>query len=180
MRTSAIRLVVIVVAGLLLLGLAPPAAQRATGRALIAPSANQTRVFQQGNNGYSGASDTWISMAGWGTPPQNTVNYGQHQTLIVSRDGGEKSLLRFDLSSIPTTSAVLSATLSLYNTTPSSLDGNAKFARRIQLFQILKDWDEGNQVASPINAAGKHGPNGDRANLGAYGNTAEASKSAQE
>lgn len=33
----------------------------------------------------------------------------------------------------------------------------------MQLYRVLKDWDEGNQAASPINASGKHGATGDYA-----------------
>lgn len=124
---------------------------------------DQTRVFQQGLNGYAGVRDTWVSMADWDTPKQHTVNYGQNENLILSRDGGENPLLRFDLSAIPANSAIRSATLSLYNITHSSYSGTRDFIRRIRLFTVLRDWDEGNQVNSPIDAAGKHGATGDHA-----------------
>lgn len=126
-----------------------------------APTAEQTRVFQQGLNGYTGVRDSWVSTLDWDTPKQYTVNYGQNTGLTLSRNDGENPLLRFDLSSIPANSAVLSATLSLYNTTQSSYSGTRHFARRMRLFAVLRDWDEGNQVESPINAAGKHGVTGD-------------------
>lgn len=157
MRAAAIRLVMIGVAGLLLAGLAPHAVQVAEGRAGVAPAAVQTVVLQRGLNGYNGVADTWIS------PSENTLNYGQNGTLILNRNGRDNPLLRFALSGIPNTSAVLSATLTLYNTSPSSLGGGDEFARRIELFQVLTDWDEGNQIASPIDASGKHGATGDRA-----------------
>jgi hypothetical protein len=124
---------------------------------------SQTRLLQQGLNGYTGVRDTWISTAGWDTPPQYTVNYGQNEGLVLSRDGGENPLLRFDLSSIPAHSTVISASLALYNTSQSSLDGRDNFARRVQLFPVLRDWDEGNQAASPVDGAGKHGATGDQA-----------------
>ncbi len=156
----------IVWAGLLLLGvlLAPaggPALAPTSVFAPAAPAAAHTQVFQSGLAGYTGARDTWVSRLDWDTTPQYTVNYGQNTGLELSRDGGDNPLLRFDVSAIPPNSAVLSATLSLYNTTRSSYSGTKDFSRRIELFRVLADWDEGNQVASPIDAAGKHGATGD-------------------
>ncbi|MBI3959272.1 MAG: DNRLRE domain-containing protein, partial [Chloroflexi bacterium] len=127
------------------------------------PSSVQTRVFRQGLASYTGVRDTWISAAAWDTPPQHTVNYGQNQMLLVSRDGGDNPLLRFDVSAIPSHSAVISATLSLSNTTRSSISGSQDFARRVLLYAVLRDWDEGNQTASPINASAKRGATGDQA-----------------
>jgi hypothetical protein len=126
-------------------------------------ASTETRVFQQGLDGYAGVRDTYVSEADWETPRQHTVNYGQNERLMLTRDGDDNPLLRFDLSSIPSNSAVLSATLSLYNTTPSSISGTRPFVRRVQVFRILRDWDEGNQVQSPIDMPGKHGATGDNA-----------------
>jgi hypothetical protein len=128
-----------------------------------APAAAQTKTFQQGRDGYTGVRDTWVSRLDWATPKQYTVNYGQNASLELSRSGGDNPLLRFDLAAIPPNSAIVSATLSLYNTTRASFSGTKDFARRIELFRVLRGWDEGNQVASPINAAGKHGATGDHA-----------------
>lgn len=127
------------------------------------PAGTETRVFQQGLDGYTGVRDTWVSMAEWDTPPQHTVNYGQNEILMVNLGGDDNPLLRFDVSGIPPNSAIESATLSLYNTTQSSYSGTRDFARRIELFGVLRDWDEGNQVASPIDGPGKHGATGDHA-----------------
>lgn len=120
-------------------------------------------VLQQGLNGYAGVTDTWISSLDWDNPPQHTVNYGQNEELVLSRDGGENPVLRFDLSGIPSNSAVTSAVLWLYNTTRSSSSGTGSYARRINLHRVLQDWDEGNQAASPIDSRGKHGATGDDA-----------------
>ena len=158
-RTATICLLLIMFVYPLDFGLLPPASYAVAQT----PQANQTRVLRQGLNGYSGVGDTWISSATWDTPPQVTVNYGQNETLVLSRDGGENPLLRFDLSSIPSHSAIISASLSLYNTTQSSMDGSADFARRVKLFGMMRDWDAGNQVASPINGAGKRGATGENA-----------------
>ena len=123
----------------------------------------QTRIFQQGADGYAGLRDTWVSASDWAAPPQHTVNYGINPALTLSRDGDDNPLLRYDLSAIPANSAILTATLSLYNTSQSSLSGTKAFARRVKAFAVLRDWDEGNQVDSPINGSGKHGATGDNA-----------------
>ena len=51
---------------------------------------------------------------------ENNVNYGQNPVLTLLRDGHANPLLRFVLTNIPPNSAIVSATLSLHNTTPSS------------------------------------------------------------
>lgn len=120
------------------------------------PANNQTLTLQLGNAGYSGVRDTWISSDSWDNPPQYGVNYGQNGQLQVNR--GDSPLLRFDLSAIPSSSQVISATLYLYGVTSGQL-----LPRRVNLFRVLKDWDEGTEINSPINAAGKHGATGDHA-----------------
>jgi len=144
----------------------PQIALPAVGVASPAPdwaAAVQTWVFQQGVDGYTGLQDTWVSANDWASPPQHTVNYGINPVLTLSRDGDDNPLLRYDLAAIPANSAILTATLSLYNTSQSSLSGTKTFARRVEAFVVLKDWDEGNQVDSPINGPGKHGATGDNA-----------------
>jgi hypothetical protein len=123
----------------------------------------QTRIFQQGADGYTGLRDTWISANDWAAPPQHTVNYGINPLLTLSRNGDDNPLLRYDLAVIPANSAVLTATLSLHNTSQSSLSGTKNFARRVEAFAVLRDWDAGNQIESPINGTGKHGATGDKA-----------------
>ncbi|MBN1812056.1 MAG: DNRLRE domain-containing protein [Anaerolineae bacterium] len=117
--------------------------------------ADQTHVFQQGLDGYTGASDTWISTQDWGDPDQYTCNYGQNEDLTLERNGRNNPLLHFDLSSIPSNSSVVSATLSLYNTTSSALP------RYVQAFRVLLEWEEGNLVNAPILAHGNYGATGD-------------------
>ena len=131
---------------------------------LVEPSygVNKTIVLQEGLNGYTGVRDTFINIDDYGTPPQHTVNYGQHTELYLERSGYSNPLIRFDLTGISANSVIISATLSLYNTTQSG-NGTRDFKRRINLFKTLRDWDEGNQVNSSIDAAGKHGATGDKA-----------------
>lgn len=120
-------------------------------------------VLQQGLAGYAGVRDTWVSRQDWDHPPQHLVNYGLNQELTLSRDGGDNPLLSFDVGAVPGNSAVISATLYLYNTTASSYSGSRDFVRRIELHRVLRPWDEGNQIASPVDAPGKHGATGDLA-----------------
>ncbi|HIJ35994.1 MAG TPA: DNRLRE domain-containing protein, partial [Deltaproteobacteria bacterium] len=118
-----------------------------------------TLVLQQGLEGYAGVKDTWISANDWESPPQDTRNYGQNNILLLERNGGNNPLLRFDLGSIPVNSKVVSAVLSLYNRTHSG-SGGQDYVRRVRLYGVLVDWDEGNQVDSPINVIGAHGATG--------------------
>ncbi|MFH1176040.1 MAG: DNRLRE domain-containing protein [Acidobacteriota bacterium] len=124
---------------------------------------NRELTLQQGHDGYAGVRDTFISGLDWDTPQQHIVNYGQSEELALSRDGGDNPLLRLELGAIPANSTVTSARLWLYNTTGSSFSGQRSFPRRVDLFRVLHEWDEGNQVASPIDAVGKHGATGDNA-----------------
>lgn len=126
--------------------------------ASVATPATRTLVLRQGHNGYTGVRDTWVSQLDWDTPPQHTVNYGANPLLVLSRDEGDNPLLRFDLSAIPPNSSVSSATLRLHNSTFS-----AGLGRVVRAHRVLRDWDEGNQVASPVDATGKHGATGDNA-----------------
>jgi len=66
-------------------------------------------VFQQGLNGYSGVTDTWINLY------DPNLNFNGETKLLVLGTEGIKSLVRFDLSSIPAGARITSATLSLYN-----------------------------------------------------------------
>jgi hypothetical protein len=62
-------------------------------------------VFQHGVNGYTGAQGTYFDYSG---------GYNQSSYLYVGADGAVKSLLRFELSSIPTTASVSEASLAVY------------------------------------------------------------------
>ncbi len=66
-------------------------------------SAVQTRIFQEGADGYTGLADTWISANDWADPPQHTVNYGLNPALTLSRDGDDNPLLRYDSPPFPAT-----------------------------------------------------------------------------
>lgn len=152
MKSFLMRFVILVVA-LGVLG-APAFAQERPAQ----PQGAQTAIFQQGADGYSGVRDTYVSRLTWDSPPQVTRNYGQNSALVVDRDGGSNPLIAFDLTSIPPNAAVLSATLELYNTVDSPT-----LARRIELFGVVRAWDEGTEVDGPVNAPGEHGATGNNA-----------------
>lgn len=74
-------------------------------------------VFQQGTNGYSGASDTFIN--GWSAD----TNYGSSTTLAVRSGDWMAGLFRFDVSSIPAHATVTQAVLSVYVASRSNTNG---------------------------------------------------------
>jgi hypothetical protein len=74
---------------------------------LSLPAHAQSSVFQQGANGYTGVSDTYLDKF------SPTANRGSSY-LVVRQYGEYKSLLRFDLASIQVGAAVSSAILDLY------------------------------------------------------------------
>jgi len=130
------------------------------GLAGAALATEQTLVLQQDLDGYTGVRDTFVDPQDWGTPPQYSRNYGLAEELTVTRNGRGNPLISFDLSAIPGHSMIVSATLSLYNLTPSS-SGGQSLARRVRLHRVLADWDEGNQVSFPIDNPGEHGATAD-------------------
>lgn len=118
-----------------------------------------TLVLQQGLDGYVGTSDTFISTHDWATPAQYLLNYGVRDVVTLSRNAGDNPLIAFDLSAIPSNSLVVSATLEWYNQTASSQG----YTRRIEVFQVLQAWDEGNLDGGEIDSPGDHGATGEYA-----------------
>jgi len=97
-----------------------------------APLALQTCTFQQGFDGYVGTTDT--TLVDW----LPDVNNGSAEILDTVRDRRTVSLLRFDLSSIPSNSAVESAQLSLYLTYSDA----GTQTRPAQVHSMLGPWVE--------------------------------------
>lgn len=86
--------------------------------------------LQEGNQGYTGASDTWLDA--W-IP---TTNYGSASTLSLRTDGVAKGLLRFDLTGIlPKNVEILAANLKLY------ADAGGP-AMTVNLHPLLRPWSE--------------------------------------
>jgi len=90
------------------------------------PALAQTTVtFQQGKNGYSGAMDTYIDQFMptdfYGGVERIEVRYYDDGTGLSEK---QNALIRFDVSSIPSTATVTSAKLTLYNIRANSNGAN--------------------------------------------------------
>jgi uncharacterized repeat protein (TIGR01451 family) len=85
----------------------------------------------------SASKDTWINAL------STTLNYGVSTTMNIDRQGGglgeERSLLQFDLSSIPAGAIITSAQLRLTKT------GGATASQNIGVYRVTSAWDEGTQ-----------------------------------
>lgn len=119
-----------------LMSLWPPAQLRAQA---------MTQTFQEGANGYAGATDT--KFYNWSA----TGNYGNHESLEHSTSRSTTSLLRFDLSSVPAESTVAAAQISLYL---KWSDAAANQTRTAQLHRLLVDWVE-QEATYQVRAAGQ-------------------------
>lgn len=95
----------------------------------------ETLVLQNGANGYTGCTDTYLIMnsaAAQGTKDKLEVE-GYHCAACID----ERLLIKFDLSSISKTAQVTKATLSLYSTAQPR-PGSAT----VNVYTISKAWDE--------------------------------------
>lgn len=96
------------------------------------------KEFQQGvspDSSYAGV-DTFISCGVFGG--DCTSNFGGYTELRINNDGRQKTLLRFDVSSIPRGSIVESATLSLWQNTYKK---NDLFSIRVGVYKVLRHWE---------------------------------------
>lgn len=82
--------------------------------------------------------DTYLSSE-LETIDYRTYNYGASTSLSI--EGGKHSLLRFDVSAIPASATIVSASLRLA-VSGSSLHG------AIDVNRVLEDWDEGTQAGA--------------------------------
>jgi hypothetical protein len=85
--------------------------------------------FQHGSGGYTGDAATYFDGSGSG---YNTSPY-----LRVNSDGSQKSLLRFDVSSIPITDTIDVATLRMHPKSRTNSNGLTLAAN-----QVLADWTD--------------------------------------
>ena len=95
---------------------------------LVGPTPVKT-TFQRGAGGYTGNVATYFDGSGSG--------YNSSAHLRVSADNYTKSLLRFDVSSIPITDTVAEAVLRVYPQTRSNANGLTVAAHR-----VLADWND--------------------------------------
>jgi hypothetical protein len=113
--------------------------QSPVGFALPTPAPSPTprvAIFQQGNGGYQGASDTYI------VSYESTIGHGTGavgQKLVVYPPSSmlTSSLLRFNLGSVPTHARVTGASLRLYGAT---FVGSAN-TMCLEAYPLLRDWD---------------------------------------
>ncbi len=92
----------------------------------LMPPAPVKATFQRGVNGYTGNQAAWFDAVGGNN---NTAE------LLVGQNGIAKSLLKFDVATIPITATVDEATLQLYYTSRSN--GNTL---RLGAQRVLVDW----------------------------------------
>jgi hypothetical protein len=97
-------------------------------------------ILQQGVSGYLGCQDARII----GESKDQNTNWGSHEALPVGNFSSirpVRSLIRWDLSSLPANSQIHSAELMLYcNEVPDSTP------RTIRAFRLLRNWTEGNTI----------------------------------
>jgi len=98
----------------------------------VQPGVPKTLTLQPGVDGYQGLTDTYLNA--W-SPGDNFGN--EHRFLVRSRDF-MFGLMKFDLSALPTTSRVTTATLQVYQYNRSNPAPITLAAHR-----VLRPWDEG-------------------------------------
>ena len=107
-----------------------------------------TATFQQGISGYTGTTDTYIT-----SPPTDTVNHDADGALNLkwyAAENRSNTLVRFDVSSIPSGAIVVSATLTLV---PSTLIFGAPF--NVSSYPLKRNWIE-NQATWNIYSTGNN------------------------
>ena len=125
-----------------------------------------TVTFQKGvspSAAYTGVTDSFISRFGEADPE---TNYGISPTLSLRNNDYKAGLLRFDVSSVPASASILSATLSVHvygSTNLNPLD--------VQAYRMLRAWSETGvtwnraSAGTPWAAAGANGIGADRDDL---------------
>jgi len=88
-------------------------------------------IFQQAYLGYTGVTDTHISV--W----EPTSNFGGSVTLLVRQGDVRSALVRFDLSALPAGATIQQARLGLYALERSNPNGMT-----ISVYRVLRSWAE--------------------------------------
>jgi len=97
---------------------------------IIAAGGQQNVTFQDGVNGYAGTTDAWLNS------DYPTTNYGADQTAHLQYSTQDRQVHRFDVSSIPSSATVNSATISFY---VYSVTGGTP---AVACYRVLTQWDE--------------------------------------
>ena len=115
-----------------------------------APPEPVTVAFQYGSNNYLGVKDTYISSYGdpyapHGYEPILAVRWQRSQVADA-----EAALVQFDLTSIPVTATIRSATLSLYVTGRTNVNGMT-----LSAYEMLRPWlaVQANWVSATVSSA---------------------------
>ena len=95
-----------------------------------------TLVLQNGLNGYSGCSDTYLVMGADNAQgaKDKLVVEGYHCSACID----QRALIRFDLSSRPSSGDISSAALSIY-----SIDQPRPGPARVDVYRVNRSWSEG-------------------------------------
>jgi hypothetical protein len=108
-----------------------------------ATRAGNEMIFQQNYLGYTGTTDTYISV--W----EPTTNYGGSVTLLIRQGDVRSALVRFDLSALPAGATIQEARLGLY-----ALERSNPNALTISVYQVFRPWAENqanwNQATSSL------------------------------
>lgn len=108
----------------------PPTPTPTATSATPTPGVPFTLVLSQGQSGYAGASDTYIS--GW-SPEQN---YGDNSSLAVRSGDWMASLFRFDVKNIPPDARIESAVLRIYVASQSNPN-----ILQASVHMVVRTWD---------------------------------------
>jgi hypothetical protein len=107
---------------------------------LAGPAQADTVTFQQGINGYSGTSDTWLGYNDY------TENFGNDWDIHVRHDAyatvdDRVTLIRFNLSSLPAHAVITSASLSLLYYDDYNISSSDYLT--VSAYRLLKPWTAG-------------------------------------
>jgi len=102
----------------------------ATPTATLAPGVERV-ILQQGVNEYIGTSDTFLDFS------QQSDNHGSASQLDIHSDGTQVTLLRFDLSEVPTDVTILRADLQLF-----AVGRTASGSTTASVYRVLRHWEE--------------------------------------
>ena len=100
------------------------------------PGGSGEASFQEGVGGYGGCQDTTLD------PWYANQNHGSEGSLIVRANNSFSSLLRYELTSLPTYAVINEATLSLYADSWQTT-AETKTSLTVGVYEVLRDWAAG-------------------------------------